>query len=137
LARLVFDSTTITELGTYAADLAFSGNFVNVVDTVPLTMHLTCDACGYLTGTSTDTETGLPLAADVQMTGPAALVSVLSGPSYALTVPPGVYNFTVCHAGYHSQTAAVTVTQGLTTTTNSALVPISPLSSYCLSLIWR
>lgn len=134
---LIFDSTTVTELGTYAADLEFLGDFVNDVDTVPLTMHLICDACGYLAGTITDAETGLPLAADLQVAGPGDLFLTLNTSSYALTVPPGAYDLAVGHAGYYSQTASVAVTQGLTTTTDFALVPIQPLRFYYLPLIWR
>jgi hypothetical protein len=38
--EVVFDARTITETGTYSAELSFSGTFVNEVPVMPLTMHL-------------------------------------------------------------------------------------------------
>lgn len=119
---VVFDSTALTFLGQYTAELSFSGTFVNDVATMPLTMNLTCPTCGTLDGSITDDLTGDPLVADINITDGTFDVTV-SGSSYNIGVPAGTYDITVSAAGYFSETTSVTVATDETVTTDFDLVP--------------
>jgi subtilisin-like proprotein convertase family protein len=119
--EVVFDATSLYQIGDYTADLSFSGNFINDVPDMPLTMHLSCPTCGILDGSITDGDTGDPLVADVHVTGPNGFDVTVSGDSYQLAVADGDYDFTVSANGYFSQTATVEATTGVTVTTDFAL----------------
>jgi hypothetical protein len=67
--EVVFDATSLLQVGTYTANLSFSGTFVNDPPIMPLTMHLACDTCGFLEGDITDAITGDPLVADITIEG--------------------------------------------------------------------
>lgn len=120
---VVFDATSLYVLGDYTADLSFSGNFNNMVPTMPLTMHLSCPTCGILDGVITDADTGDPLVADINVTGPNSFDVTVMDSSYQLAVPSGDYDFTVSANGYLSQTVIITATSGVTVTTDFALRP--------------
>ena len=121
---VVFDSSSLYVVGDYTAELSFSGNFVNMVPVMPLTMHLDCPTCSFLDGNITDSMTNNPVAADIHITSTNGFDVMLAGESYAIAVQPGDYNFTVSAAGYFSQTATVTAVQAMTVTTDFALVYI-------------
>jgi hypothetical protein len=121
---VVFDARSLYQVGDYTAELSFSGNFDNIVPTMPLTMHLDCPTCGFLDGDITDITTGDPLSADVHVTSAAGFDVTVTGESYSLAVPADTYDITVSASGYLSDTATVVVTQGSTTTTDFALWPI-------------
>ncbi len=124
---VVFDARSMYQVGEFTAQLSFSGNFVNVVPTMPLTMHLSCPTCGFLNGDITDSVTGDPVDASVNITNTGGFNVTFDGSSYALAVPAGNYDFTVSANGYFSQTATVTAVQGVTVTTDFALTPIAAL----------
>jgi hypothetical protein len=122
---VVFDATSLIQVGDYTADLDFSGNFVNMVPTMPLTMHLDCPTCAFLDGSITDSVTGLPLASTVQITDTNGFdITFTDVSTYSLAIPAGVYNVTASSSGYFSETASVTLSAGVTTTQDFALVPI-------------
>jgi hypothetical protein len=131
---VVFDATSLYQIGDYTADLTFSGNFNNMVPTMPLTMHLSCPTCGTLDGAITDADTGDPLVADINVTGPNSFDATVIGSSYQLAVAAGDYDIVVSANGYLSQTMAVTAATGVTVTTDFALRPaqanisVDPLS---------
>ncbi len=133
--ELVFDASSMYQVGDYYATLSFSGNFVNVVDTMPLTMHLSCPSCGFLEGNIFDDYTGDPLDADIHITSTNGFDVTLSGQSYSIAVQPGVYNFTVEANGYFAETAAVTAVAGVTTTTDFHLTPMIAFLEYSPSAI--
>ncbi|HRQ36836.1 MAG TPA: S8 family serine peptidase [Chloroflexota bacterium] len=128
--ELVFDARSMYQVGDFYATLSFRGNFVNVVDTMPLTMHLSCPTCGFLNGDITDAWTNDPLTADIHVTGPGGFDVMLSGDSYALAVQPGTYDFEVTADGYFVETASVTVAAGQTVVTDFALTPIVAILEY-------
>jgi hypothetical protein len=128
--EVVFDARSMTEVGTFTAELSFSGDFSNEPPVMPLTMHLSCPACGFLNGSITDATTGDPLSADIHITGPSGFDLTLTGDSYSIAVQPGDYDFTVSASGYVTETASVTVEQGETVTTDFALVPAAGVLEY-------
>lgn len=127
---VVFDARSLIQVGDYTAELTIEGTNVNPLPTMPLTMHLSCPTCGFLDGSIYDDTTGLPLAADIHVTGPGGFDVTLSGETYSLAVQPGSYDFTVSAAGYLSATATVVATQGVTTTTDFYLIPDVAILSY-------
>ncbi len=127
---VVFDATSLIRVGDYTAELSFSGNFDNMVPAMPLTMHLSCPTCGFLNGSITDANTTDPLVADVLIDGPGAFLLDLRADSYNIAVQPGTYDFTVSANGYLTETASVIVTQGVTVTTDFALVPAEAVLAY-------
>ena len=86
-------------------------------------MHLSCPTCGVLDGAITDADTGDPLVADINVTGPNGFDVTVTGSSYQLAVDDGSYDFTVSANGYLSQTATATAATGTTVTTDFALRP--------------
>lgn len=133
--NVVFNANGLSQEGTYTADLGFSGTYVNMVPDMPLTMHLTCPTCGYLGGAITDDATGDPLTADIFITDNAGFDLSLSGDSYNVSVPAGNYDITASASGYFSQTASVSVSTGMTTTTDFALTPVVGLLDYAPALL--
>ncbi|MEW5987880.1 MAG: S8 family serine peptidase, partial [Chloroflexota bacterium] len=127
---VVFDARSLYQVGDYTAELTIEGTHVNPLPTMPLTMHLSCPTCGFLDGSIYDDTTGLPLAADVHVTGPGGFDVTLTGETYNLAVQPGSYDFTVSANGYLSETATVVATQGVTTTTDFYLIPDVAILSY-------
>ncbi len=110
---VVFDSNAVFPfLGTFSAELTFDGTFVNMVPTMPLTMHLSCTTCGFLEGSITDALTSDPLVADIHVTSSGGFDVTLTGDSYSFGVQPGVYDFTVSANDYFSATASVTANSG-------------------------
>jgi hypothetical protein len=132
---VVFDARSMIEVGTFTAELSFSGDFSNEPPTMPLTMHLSCPTCGFLEGSITDATTGDPLSADVHITGPNGFDLSLSGETYALAVQPGDYDFTVSSSGYVTQTATVTAVEGETVVTDFALLPAAGILAYSPPMI--
>ncbi|MGB0384896.1 MAG: M36 family metallopeptidase [Ardenticatenaceae bacterium] len=127
---VVFDARSLIEIGDHTAELSFSGNFVNDVPTMPLTMHLSCPTCGILDGEITDLETGDPVNAQLHVTNTNGFDAMLSGDSYEIAVQPGTYNFTVSANGYVDQSATVVATQGTTVTTDFVLTPTIAMLEY-------
>jgi hypothetical protein len=122
---VVFDATSLVQVGDYTADLDFSGTFLNDVPTMPLTMHLSCSTCGFLDGSITDDSTGLPLPATIQITDTNGFdITFTDVTTYSVALPAGDYNVTASSSGYFSEAASVTLTTGGTTTQDFALVPI-------------
>lgn len=119
--EVVFDASSLYQVGTYTADLNFTGNFENVVPTMPLTMHITCPTCGILEGSITDADTGDPLVADIHVTGPNNFDVTVTGDSYQLAVPAGSYDFTVSAPDYLDETGTAVAVAGNTVTTDFAL----------------
>ncbi|MBK8985250.1 MAG: carboxypeptidase regulatory-like domain-containing protein [Chloroflexi bacterium] len=122
--EVVFDASALLQVGTYTADLSFSGNFENTPPVMPLTMHLDCPTCGFLEGSITDALTGDPLTANIHVTGGSGVDVTVSGDSYSLSVPAGSYDIEVTAAGYFDEMETVAVAQGATVTTDFALTPI-------------
>ncbi|MCI0578513.1 MAG: carboxypeptidase regulatory-like domain-containing protein, partial [Chloroflexi bacterium] len=133
--EVVFDASSLYQVGDYTAELSFSGDFDNVAPVMPLTMHLSCSTCGFLVGSITDAITNDPVGADIHVTGPSSFDVTVSGESYSLAVQPGSYDFTVSADGYISETATIVATQGVTTTTDFALTPIAAILEYAPNLI--
>ncbi|MEW5986509.1 MAG: FixG Ig-like domain-containing protein, partial [Chloroflexota bacterium] len=127
---LVFDARSLYQVGDYTAELSFAGNFVNEVDPMPLTMHVSCPSCGFLDGAVYDANTFAPVTADIHVTGPGGFDVTLHDDAYALAVQPGQYDFTVTASGYVTATAAVVATQGVTITTDFALVQAAAVLAY-------
>jgi hypothetical protein len=127
---VVFDARSMYQVGQFTADLTFSGNFVNDVPTMPLTMNLTCPTCGFLVGDITDALTGDPVNATIHVTSTNGFDVTVTGESYSLAVQPATYNFTVEASGYLSETASVVATQGVTTETDFALIPAISILEY-------
>lgn len=128
--EVVFDASSLYQTGDYTADLNFSGTFVNVVETMPLTMHLSCSTCGFLEGDITDSVTGDPVDASIHITSTSGFDVTLSGSNYAVAVQPGTYHLTVSADGYFDESATVTVAAGQTVVTDFALVFINAILEY-------
>jgi uncharacterized repeat protein (TIGR01451 family) len=128
--EVVFDATSLYEVGEYRAELAFFGNFVNDVPAVPLRVQLDCPACAFLNGAISDAATAGPLVANIHASGPDGFDTTVVGSSYNLAVRPGSYTLTVTAEGYLSQTAMVTASQDVTTTTDFALTPADGYLDY-------
>lgn len=131
--EVVFDARSLYQVGDYTADLYFTGSFVNMVDTMPLTMHIDCPTCGFLDGSLFDANTSAPVDGNVHVTGgPGNTDFTVSGETYAVAVPAGSYTLTASASGYISQTAVVTATTGVTVTTDfnlradAAFISITP-----------
>lgn len=122
--ELVFDATSLLQVGTYTAELSFSGDFENTPPVMPLTMHLDCPTCGFIDGSITDAFTGDPLVADIHVTGSGGVDVSVTGDSYYFSLPADTYDITVTAAGYFDEMATVVVTQGVTVTTDFAMTPI-------------
>ncbi len=122
--ELLFDATELLQVGTYTADLQFSGDFENEPPLMPLTLNLDCPDCGFLNGSVSDALTGAPVAATIQAVGDNGVNASASGSSYKLSLPAGVYELTAAATGYLAETAVVTITQGITETADFALTPI-------------
>lgn len=133
--EVVFDARSMVQTGDFTAQLTFSGNFVNTVPPMDLTMHLSCPTCGFLDGSVTDAGTGDPLNAEIHVTGPNGFDVTLHDDAYALAVQPGDYDFTVSANGYVGQSATVTASQGATVTTDFALLPAAATLTYSPNLI--
>lgn len=118
--EVVFDATGVTQVGTFTAELSFSGNFVNNPASMPLTMNITCPTCGILDGTVTDADSGDPVNATIALEGNGVSTSV-TGSTYEFAVPAGTYTLTVTADDYVGDTAVVTANTGQTTTTDFAL----------------
>ncbi|MGB0383967.1 MAG: M36 family metallopeptidase [Ardenticatenaceae bacterium] len=119
---LVFDASSLYEVGDYSAELGFSGNFVNDPGTIPLSMEVTCPTCGLLNGSITAGNTANPLPANIHVTGPNDFDVTITGDSYNLTLLPGRYELSVESSGYFTKTASVKISEGMTTTTDLALL---------------
>ncbi len=130
-----FDSNGLQEQGTYTAEATFSGDFVNEVPVMPLTMNLTCPECAQLEGSITDAWTGDPLTADIHITGPGGFDLMLTGDFYSVTVQPGIYDFTVTADGYLQATGQAEAVAGMTTITDFALVPAVAILEYAPPVI--
>ncbi len=122
--EVIFDATSLLQVGTYTAELSFSGDFENNPPVMPLTMHLDCPTCGFIQGNITDALTGNPLVADIRVVGDGGVDVTVSGDSYYLSLPADDYELTVSASGYYSETAALTLSAGVTVTTDFALTPI-------------
>jgi len=122
--ELVFDAGGLLQVGTYTADLQFSGNFENEPPLMPLTLNLDCPDCGFISGNVSDALTGAPVVATIQALGDNGVGASASGSSYTLSLPAGVYELTAATNGYLVETAVVTITQGVTETADFALTPI-------------
>lgn len=122
--EVYFDATSLYQVGTYTANLSFSGNFVNDPPIMPLTMNLSCPTCGYLEGAITDAMTGDPLTADITIAGVGGFNVTLSGDSYFISVPADTYTITVEANGYFPESATVDVATGETVVTDFALTLI-------------
>jgi hypothetical protein len=129
--ELVFDARSLYQVGDYYAELSFDGSFVNDPATMPLTMHVSCPTCGFLLGDITDAFTSLPLEANIYVTSDSGTAITLTNvASYSLALQPDAYDFLVTADDYFSQTATITVTQGVTITTDFALVPMIAILEY-------
>lgn len=133
--EVVFDARSMIQTGDFTAQLTFSGNFVNTVPPMDLTMHLSCATCGFLDGSVTDASTGDPLSAEIHITGPNGFDLTVHDDAYALAVQPGDYEFTVSASDYVSQSATVTAAQGTTVTTDFALLPAAATLTYSPDVI--
>lgn len=122
--ELVFDATELLQVGTYTAELQFSGNFDNDPPLMPLTLNLDCPNCGFLSGDVSDALTGAPVVATIQAVGNNGVNASTSGSSYTLSLPAGVYEVTASANDYLAETAVITITQGVTETVDFALTPI-------------
>jgi len=89
----------------------------------PLVLDPTAPTTGGLTGTVTNASSGAPVAgATVSVAGKTATTA--SDGSYAISgIAGGAYTMTVSAAGYQTWSSTVTVTNGITTTVNVALMP--------------
>jgi len=77
---------------------------------------------GILSGTITDSSTGDPIVAQVQIAGPVNIQ--LSGTSFQHSVPEGAYDVTASSTEYITQTQDnIVVNSGETTTVNFSLMP--------------
>lgn len=121
---LVFDATSLYQIGELTAEIRFSGSFVNQPPVLPLSLELDCPTCGFLAGEISDGRANEPLAAVIQISNTAGFDAILTGDSYAnIAVQPGDYTFTVSAPGYFPATAVVAVTEGETTITDFPLTP--------------
>jgi subtilisin family serine protease len=77
-----------------------------------------------LEGAVFDANSGDPLVAAFQVSGPGDYEESFSGQNYALTVVPGYYTFTVGAAGYLTVSTSLEATQGVTITHNFNLQPV-------------
>jgi uncharacterized repeat protein (TIGR01451 family) len=122
--EVIYDAASLYQVGTYTANLSFSGNFVNDPLLMPLTMHLECLTCGFLEGEIFDGWTLEPISADITIEGLGGFNITLTGDSYNISVPADTYTITVEADGYFTEWATVELEIGETITTNFALTPI-------------
>lgn len=119
---LVFDTRSLFRTGLYSAGLSFSGDFINAVTPLPVSLNLGCSGCATLTGSIRDQATNAPLPATLHIVGPNGFdLSLKNRTAYNLTVQPGAYQFNVSRSGFAGQTATVNAAANTTTTTDFAL----------------
>jgi len=101
-----------------------TGVVVSVNDTVTqnFALSLTPPEVGWINGTVTDFDTGLPLAG-VSVEADVYFMTTDASGNYALEVEPGTYTVTVFLAGYESSQTDVTVAAGETITVDFELRP--------------
>lgn len=120
---LVFDTRSLHRTGLYTSDLTFSGDFINDVAPLPVSLDLGCDGCATLKGSIFDKADNAPLRANLRIVSENGFDVALNNRStYDLTVQPGDYEFTVERSGYISQEKTVTAAANTATTTDFALV---------------
>ncbi|MCO5204717.1 MAG: hypothetical protein M9928_06785 [Anaerolineae bacterium] len=129
------DLPATVELSTtdISADMQFAGSYFNTVNDKPFTVHLDCVTCGAVDGAITDDVTGLPLQALVKASNATGYEFLVNVENYALNLPPDTYLLTVSAPGYVAEQASVSVTTGVTTTTDFALTPDDPTALALLS----
>jgi uncharacterized membrane protein len=128
---VALDTTGLYELGDYSGGLAFSGTHVNALASQPITLHVTCAACGVLNGDVLDAWFNDAVAANLHITGDTGMDILLTGvDSYAVTVPAGNYTIAAAAAGYLSEVVQVTAVSATTTTTDISLTPAASFLEY-------
>jgi hypothetical protein len=127
---VALDTRSLYRTGDYTARLGFLGSFVNVVPSVPITMHLECPTCGYLDGNILDAWSGDPVIANIQITNTAGVNIALRGDSYDVAVQPGQYTISANAEGYFEEEVVVTAVTGSTTSTDLHLIPQAGLLSF-------
>ncbi|MCB8984462.1 MAG: carboxypeptidase regulatory-like domain-containing protein [Ardenticatenaceae bacterium] len=128
---IALDTRGLSAPGDYTGAVAFSGSFVNVAASQPLTMHVTCADCGVLDGAIEDAWFNTPVKAQITLTSTNGMAIELVGvDAYAVTVPAGEYTLTASAPGYLPTTMGVTAVTNLTTTTNIALTPEAGFLEY-------
>ncbi|MCA9982172.1 MAG: DUF4394 domain-containing protein, partial [Anaerolineales bacterium] len=120
---LVFDVRQITQVGDYASEMVFAGNFINEPDNMPVSLAVTCTDCATLAGAITSAATGDPLPALIEVTGPNGFAyAAQNQAAYELAVQPGEYTIRVSRAGYVAQSVVTTAVANTTNTNDFALV---------------
>lgn len=127
---LTLDSRSLIMTGDYTAHLGFSGSFVNVVPSLPITMHVECATCGLLAGDILDAWSGDPIIATIQITNSNGINIELRGDSYLIAAQPGQYTVSASAPGYFAGEDIATAVTGSTTTTDLHLIPQAGLLSF-------
>jgi hypothetical protein len=128
---VALDTTGLYALGDYSGGLAFSGTHVNALAAQPITLSVTCAACGVLAGDVLDAWFNEAVAANLHISGDTGMDIRLTGvDSYAVTVPAGDYSITATAAGYLEEVVQVTAVANTTTTTDIFLTPAASFLEY-------
>lgn len=139
LLTVGFDATSLPQPGTYTANLLLSHDAPQPAVNIPVTFTVTAPGNygaidGVVTGLAACDAPGAPLqGALVEINGGAlGTLTTNAGGEYQYALPGGTgtpYTLTVSKAGYVTQSTVVTVTQGLTITTNFDLRLQAPCQS--------
>jgi len=127
---LVLNTRSLAQLGDYEATVGISGSFVNAIDNIPVTMHVTCVDCGVLDGDVYDDYSGLPVQASIRITNTNGIDIQLSGDHYEAYVKPGLYTISSSADGYFDYSVDVTAVDGLTVTTDLPLIHQASVLEY-------
>ncbi|MEF3275863.1 MAG: S8 family serine peptidase [Chloroflexus sp.] len=134
---ITLDARKVAGPGVYQARLLIYGN--NLTDpplTIPVTMNVPTRAShATISGTITDSETGLPLRGKITTIHDLVITTNSVG-AYQLTVPGGSpQTLTASANGFVNQSQSVTPTAGSTITLNFALDPSRPRLTVLQDLI--
>jgi uncharacterized membrane protein len=122
--ELLFDASALVQDGRYTAELRFFGDYENEPPAMPLTMHLDCPACGFVTGQIRDALTGEPVSADIRADNGSGIRATTFGDSFRFSLPAGEYGLSVSADNYFDSDLSFTLTPGLTVTLDVDLVPV-------------
>lgn len=139
MINVTLDAAQVPLPGVYTANLLFSHNSPQPAVNIPVTLTVSAPPNygtinGLVNGLAACDAPGVPLnGATVQINGGAGGTATTNASGqylYSLIGNAGTpYTLTVLYAGYLSQTAHITVTQGTTTTTNFNLRLLAPCQS--------
>ncbi|OQY47343.1 MAG: hypothetical protein B6242_05205 [Anaerolineaceae bacterium 4572_78] len=115
---ITFDALATLSVGSHYAMVTVDTADENLDFEAPAVLTIDCPTCGVLDGSIFDGNTGEPFEADIRITDNNEFDVTSFGDSYYMQVLPGVYDIIVSAEGYFVESKTVTVTTGMTTTTD-------------------